>query len=165
MRMRIAVITLLLLAPVAGSSLVLARETDSASKVDSQQLFIKSLAGDPSKEVNAQSYTFAPGAVLPWHIHPDADEIAYMVEGTFTFQRAGEQAKVLHAGEADYVEPNVVHAFALRMRKARPSTMSAPARKASPLRNKGCGRHGIGVANGASAAAFGRRPLLPAMSG
>jgi quercetin dioxygenase-like cupin family protein len=109
MRMRIAVITLLLLAPAAGSGLVLARETDSASNVDSQQLFVKSLAGDPSKEVNAQSYTFAAGAVLPWHIHPDADEIAYMVEGTFTFQRAGEQAKVLHAGEADYVEPNVVH--------------------------------------------------------
>jgi quercetin dioxygenase-like cupin family protein len=47
--------------------------------------------------------------VLPWHIHPDADEIAYIIEGTFTFQRAGEQPKVLHAGEADYVEPNVVH--------------------------------------------------------
>jgi quercetin dioxygenase-like cupin family protein len=108
MRMRIAVITLLLLAPAASSGLV-ARETDSASRVESQQLFVKPLAADPSKEVNAQTYTFAPRAVLPWHIHPDADEIAYIIEGTFTFQRAGEQPKVLHAGEADYVEPNVVH--------------------------------------------------------
>ena len=109
MRMRIAGITVLLLAAAAGSDLVLAREPDSASKVDSQQLFVRPLAGDPSKEVNAQSYTFLPGAVLPWHIHPDADEIAYVVKGTFTFQRAGEQPKVLHAGEADYVEPNIVH--------------------------------------------------------
>jgi quercetin dioxygenase-like cupin family protein len=107
--MRIAAITLLLLAPPAGSGLVFAREPDSASKVDSRQLFVKPLAADTSKEVNAQTYTFAPGAVLRWHIHSDADEIAYVIEGTFTFQRAGEQPKVLHAGEADYVEPNVVH--------------------------------------------------------
>ena len=102
MRMRIAVITLLLLAPAASSGLA-ARETDSASRVESQQLFVKPLAADPSKEVNAQTYTFAPGAVLPWHIHPDADEIAYIIEGTFTFQRAGEQPKVLHDAEARHV--------------------------------------------------------------
>jgi quercetin dioxygenase-like cupin family protein len=108
MRMKSAVIVLLLLAAAAGSGLVLAREPEG-DKVQSQQLFVKPLAGDPTKEVNAQSHTFAPGAVLPWHIHPDADEIAYVIEGSFTFQRAGEQPKVLHAGEADYVEPNVVH--------------------------------------------------------
>jgi quercetin dioxygenase-like cupin family protein len=110
MKKRTVVIALLLSAAVAGSDLALAREPESAAgKVESRQLFVKELAGDPSKEVNAQSYTFPPGAVLPWHIHPDADEIAYIIEGTFTFQRAGEQPRVLHAGEADYVEPNVVH--------------------------------------------------------
>jgi quercetin dioxygenase-like cupin family protein len=100
---------LLLLATAAGSGLVLAREPESAGKVESQQLFVKPLASDPSKEVNAQSYTFPPGALLPWHIHPDADEIAYVIEGTFTFQRKGEGPNTLQAGEADYVEPNVVH--------------------------------------------------------
>jgi quercetin dioxygenase-like cupin family protein len=105
MRMRTGVIALALFAAAAGSGLVLAREPESAGKIESQQLFVKELAGDPSKEVNAQSYTFPPGAILPWHIHPDADEIAYIIEGTFTFQRAGEEPKVLHAGEADYVEP------------------------------------------------------------
>ena len=108
MRMKSAVIVLLLLAAAAGSRLVLAREPQGG-KVQSQQLFVKPLAGDPTKEVNAPSRTFAPGAVLPWHIHPNADEIAYVIEGSFTFQRAGEQPKMLHAGEADYVEPNVVH--------------------------------------------------------
>ena len=48
MRMRIAVITLLLLAPAASSGLV-ARETDSASRVESQQLFVKPLAADPMR--------------------------------------------------------------------------------------------------------------------
>jgi quercetin dioxygenase-like cupin family protein len=59
--------------------------------------------------VRSQLYTFPPGAVLPWHIHPDAHEIAYVIEGTFTFERAGEAPKVMNAGEADYVAPNVVH--------------------------------------------------------
>ena len=108
MRMRISVIALALFA-AAASDIVLAREPESAGKIESQQLFVKELAGDPSKEVNAQSYTFPIGAVLPWHIHPDADEIAYIIEGTFAFQRAGEQPRMLHAGEADYVGPNVVH--------------------------------------------------------
>jgi quercetin dioxygenase-like cupin family protein len=107
--MKTAVLCLLLLGASAGSGLLLAREPESARKVESQQLFVKDFVGDPSKEVNAQSYTFPPGAILPWHIHQDADEIAYVIEGTFTFQRAGEESKVLHAGEADYVQPNVVH--------------------------------------------------------
>jgi quercetin dioxygenase-like cupin family protein len=59
--------------------------------------------------VRSQLYTFLPGAVLPWHIHPDAHEIAYVIEGTFTFERAGEAPKVMNAGDADYVAPNVVH--------------------------------------------------------
>ncbi len=32
-----------------------------------------------------------------------------MIEGTFTFERAGEAPKVMNAGDADYVAPNVVH--------------------------------------------------------
>jgi uncharacterized RmlC-like cupin family protein len=93
-----------LLAPAAGSGLVLARETDSASKVDSQQLFVKSLAGDPSNEVNAQSYTFAPCCL---------GIFIQMQTKSLTWSKAplpsSVQAKVLHAGEANYVEPNVVH--------------------------------------------------------
>jgi quercetin dioxygenase-like cupin family protein len=108
MRMRIGVIALALFA-AAASGIVLAREPESGGKIESQQHFVKELAGDPSKEVNAQSYTSPIGAVLPWHIHPDADEIAYIIEGTFAFQRAGEQPRMLNAGEADYVGPNVVH--------------------------------------------------------
>jgi quercetin dioxygenase-like cupin family protein len=107
---RLVITSLLLGALLGGGSLVVAREPDSyASKAEAQDLFIKEFAGDPSKEVRSQLYTFLPGAVLPWHIHPDAHEIAYVIEGTFTFERAGEAPKVMNAGDADYVAPNVVH--------------------------------------------------------
>ena len=109
MRLKTTIASFLVIGALAGSGFVLAREPESAGKVESQQLFAKDLAGDASREVNAKSYTFPPGAILPWHIHPDADEVAYVIEGTFTFQRAGDEPKVLHAGDADYVEPNVVH--------------------------------------------------------
>ncbi len=113
MRMSRAVVIALLLGMLIGAfmggGLVLAREGDGAAKVEAQDLFLKDFAGDPGKEVKAQLYTFPPGAILPWHIHPDAHEIAYVIEGTFTFQRAGEEPKVMQEGEADYVAPNVVH--------------------------------------------------------
>lgn len=109
MRLRTCVASVVLLAGFAGAGLVLAREPDSQSAVTSQLLFAEAMAREPGKELNAQAYTFAPGAVLPWHIHPDAHEIAYVVEGDFTFQLEGEPVKELKAGEATYLRPNVVH--------------------------------------------------------
>jgi quercetin dioxygenase-like cupin family protein len=109
MRTRIAVVCVLLLAAAAGAGRVLAREPEDASKVEAQQLLTEALAGEPGKEVVAHSYIFAPGAVRPWHIHPDADEIAYVIEGNFTFQIEGKAPKELKAGEATYLAPNVVH--------------------------------------------------------
>jgi quercetin dioxygenase-like cupin family protein len=107
---RVAIGALLLGTLLGGGSLVLGREpTGYDSKVEAQDLFIKEFAGDPTKEVKSQLYTFPPGAVLPWHIHPNAHEIAYVIEGAFTFERAGEAPKLMKAGEADYVAPNIVH--------------------------------------------------------
>ena len=109
MRTRNAIIGAVLLASLAGAGLVLAREPVPQGAVTAEELIAEALAGDPGKEVNAQVYTFPPGTVLPWHIHPDAHEIAYILEGSFTFQREGEPPKEIAAGEADYVAPNVVH--------------------------------------------------------
>ena len=109
MKMRTAVIGILLLAALAGVGLVVAREPDGQSGVTSEQLLAEALAGEPGKEVVAQTYTFPAGAVLPWHIHPDAHEVAYVIEGDFTFQIEGEAPRALKAGEASYLAPNVVH--------------------------------------------------------
>ena len=109
MRTRIAVVGVVMAAWVAGAGFILAREPDGQNAVNAEQLIAEALAGDPSKEVNAQFYTLLPGTVLPWHIHPDAHEITYIVEGALTFQRAGQEPKAIAAGEAAYLEPNVVH--------------------------------------------------------
>ena len=109
MRMRIAAACVALLAGLAGASVLFAREPDAQSAVTAEQLLAEALAGEDGKEVVAQTYVFPPGAVLPWHIHPDAHEIAYVLEGNFTFERAGEEPKEMAAGEADYLQPNVVH--------------------------------------------------------
>jgi quercetin dioxygenase-like cupin family protein len=110
MRLRNWIGSLIVLTGVAAATgLGLAREPNDESGVTMQQLFAEAMAREPGKEVNAQAYTFPPGSVLPWHIHPDAHEIAYVVEGDFTFQLEGEPEKQLKVGEATYLRPNVVH--------------------------------------------------------
>jgi len=107
--MRIAVIGIALLAALAGAGLVIARAPEGQSGVTAQQILAEALAGEPGKEVVAQTYTFPPGAVLPWHIHPDAHEVAYVIEGDFTFQIEGEAPRELKTGAASYLAPNLVH--------------------------------------------------------
>ena len=124
---------------LGGAGLLLAREPVEAPKVVSQDLYVKDFAGDPTKEVRAQLYTFPPHSSVPWHIHPDAHEMAYIIEGTLTFERAGQPPKDIKAGEAEYLEPNVVHRglnngdvpvklFAVRIKpKYKPVTTEVPA--------------------------------------
>lgn len=109
MTTKAAIVAIAFACSLAGAGLIFAREPENRGAVTAEQLIAQALAGDPSKEVNAQVYSFPPGTVLPWHIHPDAHEIAYILEGTLTFERAGEAPREIAAGEADYVAPNVVH--------------------------------------------------------
>jgi quercetin dioxygenase-like cupin family protein len=109
MRMRAAIACIVLTACVAGGSLVRASDTGDHTGVSTPKLIDQALAGEPGKEVIAQTYVFPAGAVLPWHIHPDAHEISYVLEGDFTFERAGAPPREMKAGDAEYLEPNVVH--------------------------------------------------------
>jgi quercetin dioxygenase-like cupin family protein len=109
MGMKAAIARIVLAACVAGGSLVLARDTGDHTEVSTQKLIDQALAGEPGKEVIAQTYVFPAGAVLPWHIHPGAQEISYVLEGDFTFEREGQPPRAMKAGEAEYLEPNVVH--------------------------------------------------------
>jgi quercetin dioxygenase-like cupin family protein len=107
MNLKATTVSLLLAVATLGAGASPAREPQGT--VTAQQLIAEALADEENKEVVAQVYTFAPGAVLPWHTHPDAHEVAYVLEGTLTFQRAGEEPREIKAGEADYLAPNVVH--------------------------------------------------------
>jgi quercetin dioxygenase-like cupin family protein len=106
---RVLLISIVTAAFVALAGPGLAREPEGQSAVTARQLIAAALAGEEGKEVNVQVYTLAPGAVLPWHIHPDAHEVAYVLQGTLTFQRAGEEPREIKTGEADYLAPNIVH--------------------------------------------------------
>jgi quercetin dioxygenase-like cupin family protein len=109
MTIRTTIAAIALAACLTAGGLVLARESGDHTEVSTEKLIEQALAGEVGKEVVAQTYLFPPGVVLPWHIHPDAHEIAYVIEGDFTFQRAGAAPQQMTAGEADYLAPNVVH--------------------------------------------------------
>ncbi len=86
-----------------------ARSSRMTGVVKGEQLLVADLAGEPGKEVDMQVYTFPPGASVPWHIHADAHEFDYELDGTLTLNFEGQQSKALKRGEAVYVPPNVVH--------------------------------------------------------
>lgn len=80
-----------------------------SAKVAVEHLLKSPLAGEPGKEVAIAVYTFPPGSSVPWHIHPDAQEFDYQLEGTLTLEVAGKPPRELKAGEAFYLPQNVVH--------------------------------------------------------
>lgn len=108
-RLRQLLAASLVLIALLGAPPVLAREPGIAEGVARQELSVEPLAGDRSKEVVTDVYSFPPGTVLPWHIHPDAQEISYVLSGELTLEIEGEEPKHLKAGESFYLQPNKVH--------------------------------------------------------
>jgi quercetin dioxygenase-like cupin family protein len=104
-----ALISALVVVGAVGLALLLERTESRSGEVKAKELLVADLVGEPGKEVNIQLYTFPPGASVPWHIHPDAHEFDYELDGALTLQTDGEGSKVLKRGDAVYVAPNVVH--------------------------------------------------------
>ncbi len=104
-----ALISVAVVATAIVLALLIENQQVYSGQVRGVQLLVADLEGEPDKEVNMQLYTFPPGSSVPWHIHPDAHEFNYEIEGTLTLQREGQDSKALKAGEATYVAPNVVH--------------------------------------------------------
>ncbi|MGH6793133.1 MAG: cupin domain-containing protein [Methyloceanibacter sp.] len=98
-----------LLAAAIAAGVVQAREDAPPAIVDSQALLVEDFAGDPSKQVVSHVYHFPAGSAVPWHIHPDAHEVVYVLEGDFTMEVAGEGQKQYNDGESFYLAPNLVH--------------------------------------------------------
>lgn len=93
----------------AGIVAASARDDIPPGKVEALHLLTAPLEGEPGKEVDIEIYTFPPGSSVPWHIHPDAHEFDYQLEGTLTLEVEGKPPRDLKAGEAFYLPPNVVH--------------------------------------------------------
>jgi len=103
---RFVVVALAFVAGVAAHA-VAAREP--TAQVSARTILDTDVKGGVFEQAVAQVYEFPPGALLPWHIHPDAHEIAYILEGALTLEIDGQGAKVLKAGDASHVPPNAVH--------------------------------------------------------
>lgn len=53
--------------------------------------------------------TFAPGSYNDWHIHPNASQTTYVVEGQGYYQEEGKPRQLLRAGESVTTPANVKH--------------------------------------------------------
>jgi quercetin dioxygenase-like cupin family protein len=67
------------------------------------------LVGGTYEQMLMQEVSFQPGAGVPWHIHPDGHEIAYVLEGAIKLQVDGQPDRVLKPGEGLHMNANVVH--------------------------------------------------------
>lgn len=67
------------------------------------------LVGGTSDNMLMQLVTIAPNAASPWHIHPDAHEISYVVEGAVKVQIDNQPDRVVKAGEGFHINANLVH--------------------------------------------------------
>ena len=67
------------------------------------------LNGLPGQETMVQLVEVAPGAPVPWHVHPDGHEIAYVIEGAAVLEVEGQPAQTIKAGGAFHVQPNLPH--------------------------------------------------------
>ena len=77
--------------------------------VTARTILESEVKGGVLEQAVVQVYQFPAGAALPWHIHPDAHEVAYILDGALTLEIEGQGTRVLKAGNAVHVQPNWVH--------------------------------------------------------
>jgi quercetin dioxygenase-like cupin family protein len=63
----------------------------------------------PHQETIVQALEVAPGAVMPWHMHPDGHEITYVIEGSAVLELEGQPPRTARAGEGWHIQANVPH--------------------------------------------------------
>jgi quercetin dioxygenase-like cupin family protein len=102
---RIVLVALAFAAGLAAHSLAGAQQ----QSVTARTIMDIEVKGGVFEQAVVQVYEFPPGAALPWHIHPDAHEIAYILDGALTLEIEGQGTHVFRTGEASHVAPNAVH--------------------------------------------------------
>ncbi len=107
---RFAIPALAFVAGFAAHALV-TQDTAGARQppVSARTVLESDVTGGRFEQAVVQVYEFEPGAALPWHIHADAHEVAYILDGALTLEIEGQGARVLRPGEASHLPPNVVH--------------------------------------------------------
>jgi len=106
---RFVVVALAFAAGVAAHAVAAREPAPSSAQVVARTILETDIKGGVFEQAVAQVYEFPPGAVLPWHIHADAHEIAYILEGVLTLEVEGQGVRIFKAGEASHVPPNAIH--------------------------------------------------------
>ena len=52
---------------------------------------------------------FGPGSAAPWHMHPGAQELLHVIEGSLTLEIEGQGVTLLKSGEAGIIPAELVH--------------------------------------------------------
>jgi quercetin dioxygenase-like cupin family protein len=73
------------------------------------ELIHEPLVGGVYDEMIMAEATLPPNANVPWHIHQDAHEIAYVLEGAIRVQLDHGRERVIKAGEGFHIDANLVH--------------------------------------------------------
>jgi quercetin dioxygenase-like cupin family protein len=65
--------------------------------------------GQEVQETIVSVVDFGPGSSAPWHMHPRAQEMLHVIEGSLVVEIEGGAATLLKAGEAVIVAAEIVH--------------------------------------------------------
>jgi quercetin dioxygenase-like cupin family protein len=74
-----------------------------------KELLHEPLVGGIYEELIVAEANLAPNAGVPWHIHQDAHEIGYVLEGAIKVQLDKGPERVITAGERFHIDANLVH--------------------------------------------------------
>ena len=108
--MSYSIIRMLLLAAVTGmcSTIGNAAEPSAASSVQAENLLREPILGVEGKEIIVSRVSFPPHTELPWHWHP-GEEFFYVIEGSITLKRRGQDDTPTAQGDAQKIAPEVIH--------------------------------------------------------
>ena len=75
------------------------------------QILRKDLEGQGQvvQETVVSIVEFAPGTAAPWHMHPGAQELLLVIDGSLVVEVEGQSATLLKAGEAAVIPADRVH--------------------------------------------------------
>jgi quercetin dioxygenase-like cupin family protein len=93
----------------AGTETVLAQAAQGGPKLT--QILRSDLNGQDRKvqETVANVLDMPAGSAAPWHMHPGAQEILFVIDGKVTVEIEGQPQAVLNAGEIVLIPAEVPH--------------------------------------------------------
>jgi len=92
-----------------GANVVLAQATQGGPKLT--QILRSDLRGQEQtvRETVVNVLDMPAGAAAPWHMHPGAQEILFVIEGNLTVEIEGSGMSILKAGEIALIPAETPH--------------------------------------------------------